>query len=284
MPVQGNYITRNNNEPITKSERDTFYRFIDREFQFKLQWYNGNSAERRLQKAIKNLKLSSLEELQSHLHCGKVSFQDFINLFTVNVTEVFREPNSLNELRTSVLPFFRDCDEFKVLLVGSSTGEELATLCIILKENGLLERSEIVATDIDKKVLEQAFKPKLNKSNLSKGQKNYLIAGGFRELDYYFLGAGSQAFLDESLLKNVQFKQFDICHSNLNDHFDLIICKNVLIYFQYAEQHRLINNLGRHMNPKAFLALGEKESIMRLSKLSSSFASVSTDYNIYRKN
>jgi len=131
--------------------------------------------------------------------------------------------------------------------------------------------------------LEQAKQPRLKKSDLITGNENYLKAGGFRELSHYFIGAGSHVYLEADLLSRVEFKEFDICHSNLKEDFDLILCKNVLIYFQYSQQHNLINNLGRHLKRKGFLALGEKESIMRLQKLSNSFAAVSSEHNIYRK-
>tara|TARA_R110002050_G_scaffold122015_3_gene240477 strand:- start:9420 stop:10274 length:855 start_codon:yes stop_codon:yes gene_type:complete len=283
MPAQGKDIKRNTNSLFSASELKPFLDFVESEFQFKLKWYNSASAERRLQKTIKSLRLDSLVELQYSLQNNLLSFQNFIGEFTVNVTEVFREPESLKELKTSVLPFFRKTEEIKILLVGTSSGEELATLCIILSENGMLDRSKIVATDISTRVLDKANKPALLKSDLPFGNENYLRAGGFRELDYYFLGAGAYAYLEESLLKNVKFKTFDICHSQLNERFDLIICKNVLIYFQYDEQHHLINNLGQHMKEKAFLALGEKESILRLQNSNYSFSSVSLEHNIYRK-
>jgi chemotaxis protein methyltransferase CheR len=284
MPAQGNYIKRNNLLQISALELDTFLVFMESEYQFKLKWYNSASAERRLRKTIKNLQLNSLTQLQASLQNGTISFQRFLSEFTVNVTQVFREPESLKDLKNNVLPFFRKELDIKVLLVGSSSGAELATLCIILKENGLLERSKIVATDISENILREAYKPRLQKSDLIDGHENYLIAGGYRELDHYFLGAGAQAYLDESLLKKVEFKTFDICHSELEDRFDLVICKNLLIYFQYDEQHHLINNLSRHMKDKAFLALGEKESILRLQKLNDVFSLVSRNFNIYRKN
>lgn len=284
MPAQGNYIKRNNLLQISVSELDAFHEYIESEYQFKLKWYNSASAERRLRKTIKNLQLNSLTDLQAGLQKGSISFQRFLSEFSVNVTQVFREPESLKDLKNNVLPFFRKVVDFNVLLVGSSSGAELATLCIILKENGLLKRSKIVATDISENILKEAYKPKLQKSDLIEGHENYLRAGGYRELDHYFLGAGSQAYLDESLLEKVEFKTFDVCHSQLEERFDLVICKNVLIYFQYDEQHHLINNLSRHMKDKAFLALGEKESILRLQKLNDTFSLVTGEYNIYRKN
>tara|TARA_R110001592_G_scaffold162584_2_gene396042 strand:+ start:185199 stop:186053 length:855 start_codon:yes stop_codon:yes gene_type:complete len=284
MPAQGNYIKRNNLLQISASELDAFHEFIESEYQFKLKWYNSASSERRLRKTIKNLQLNSLTDLQASLQKGSISFQRFLSEFTVNVTQVFREPGSLKALKTNVLPFYRKAKELDILLIGSSYGAELATLCIILKENGLLERSKIVASDICESVLKEAQRPVLQKTDFSEGQQNYLLAGGYRELDYYFLGAGSQAYLDESLLEKVEFKTFDVCHTQLEERFDLVICKNVLIYFQYDEQHHLINNLSRHMKDNAFLALGEKESILRLQKLNDTFSLVTREYNIYRKN
>lgn len=268
---------------LSEKELESFQHFIASEFKLKLNWYNSESSQRRLQKAIKKLNLNSLKSLEHQLQSGEMAFQRFVSEFTVNVTEIFREPASLNELKVSVLPFYSRAKEFKVLLVGSSTGEELATLCILLKENGLLERSKILATDLNSQVLEQARQPKLSKSDLIQGNINYLKAGGFRELGHYFIGAGSHVFLEVDLLQNVTFREFDICHSKLDEDFDLILCKNVLIYFQYDQQHQLINNLSRHLKQGGFLALGEKESILGQKELNGSFASVSSEHNIYRK-
>ncbi len=283
MLAQGKDIDRNTSLLFSREELKSFQQFMEREFQFHLDWYNYESAERRLTKALNKLNLNSLSSLEWKLRNGEITFQNFINEFTVNVTELFREPDGLHELKVSVLPFFRKAQKIKVLLVGSSTGQELATICILLKENNLLDRSEILATDINSKVLKQAKHPKISKSKLASANKNYLQSGGYRDLEHYFIGAGGDIYLEADLLRNVSTRVFDLCQSNLETEFDLIICRNTLIYFQYSQQHNLINNLGRHLKPHGFLALGEKESIIRIQNLDFSLAIVSSDHNLNRK-
>jgi chemotaxis protein methyltransferase CheR len=283
MPSQGKHIEVKKKLCFQANEIQSFHNFMERKFQFRLKWYNSQSAERRLNKVIRAFGLSSLPELEQSLDDGVFSFQDFIGEFTVNVTEVFREPKSLKSLKFNVLPFFKKSKEIKVLIVGCSTGEELASICILLKENMLLDRSNILATDINEAVLQRAKNPRIKRHDLPDGNERYETASGLRNLDYYFLGAGSLSFLDESLLKNVRYRKFDLCCDKLDDEFDLIFCRNVLIYFQYPEQHQLIDNLSRHLKPHGFLALGEKETIVHMKNLKDSFAIVSLEQNIYRK-
>lgn len=260
-----------------------FIDFVEKNYHFKLSWYNTQSTERRLAKLLKKLELANLQELELKLSKNLFSFDQFVNDLTVNVTQAFREPKSLLELKQSVLPFFRNQEKINILIVGCSTGEELGSLCILLKENKLLETSTIWATDLDSQVLEKAQKPQINRDDWEAAKLNYLTAGGFRDLDHYFIGAGRNNFLEMHLLEKVHFQVFDLCSDDLKQEFDLILCKNVLIYFQYHEQHHLLNNLARHLKPYGFLALGEKESMTHNEKLEFQFAIVSAEHNIYRK-
>jgi chemotaxis protein methyltransferase CheR len=269
MPSQGKHIETNIPLGFTPDELQSFHKFMERQFRFRLRWYNSQSAERRLKKVIKAFGLRSLTDLEQRLISCDYSFQDFVSEFTVNVTEIFREPKSLEALVSNVMPFFKRSQKIKVLIVGCSTGEELASICILLKENMMLERSEILATDIDEAALQKAKNPSIKRSDKS--------------LDNYFSGVGSFSFLNESLLKTVSYKKFDLCSDNLQDQFDIIFCRNVLIYFQYQEQHQLIDNLSRHLKPQGFLALGEKETIIHMKNLKDAFAIVSGEQNIYRK-
>jgi chemotaxis protein methyltransferase CheR len=264
MPSQGKHIETNIPLGFTPDELQSFHKFMERQFRFRLRWYNSQSAERRLKKVIKAFGLRSLTDLEQRLISCDYSFQDFVS-------------------ESNVMPFFKRSQKIKVLIVGCSTGEELASICILLKENMMLERSEILATDIDEAALQKAKNPSIKRYDKSSNNKRYKIACGQADLDNYFSGVGSFSFLNESLLKTVSYKKFDLCSDNLQDQFDIIFCRNVLIYFQYQEQHQLIDNLSRHLKPQGFLALGEKETIIHMKNLKDAFAIVSGEQNIYRK-
>jgi chemotaxis protein methyltransferase CheR len=167
MLSQSKDIGRNSRLQISIEELKSFQRLMEKKFCFQLNWYNEQSAERRILKTVDKLKLDGIKSLELKIEKGEISFQCFIKEFTVNVTEIFREPKSLRELKVGVLPFFRKNENIEILLVGCSTGEELATICILLKENGLLDRCKIVATDINKEVLERSTQPKMPKCKLS---------------------------------------------------------------------------------------------------------------------
>lgn len=238
-----------------------FLSFIKDNFGLELSWYNRNSLQRRLQKVIRQFRLPDLRALQMLLVRDEKFFQSFVDQFTVQVTELFREPLSLLELRKEVLAFYRNKSKLQILQVGASTGEELSSLCILLKEQGILDDTRITSTDISMSALEKAKRPCISKARIKEAEMNYQKSGGHGHLGDYYQSTSSLCFFHESLYSNVEYKLFDITKDELGQKFDIILCRNLLIYFQVDQQHQILDRLLRHLNPGGFLILGEQESV-----------------------
>lgn len=238
-----------------------FMAFIEEEFGLELAWYNSTSLERRLDKVRRHFKLGSLKNLQMLLLRDKRTFQTFVDLFTVQVTELFREPLTLQEIRRTILPMYQKKEQFKVLLVGSSTGEELSSINIILEEENIRAKSEIWATDLSQNALKKAHRPSISKSRIREATMNYRKSGGRSSLDNYYQSTSSLCYFHEGLFNNVRFQTFDVTRDELGQKFDLILCRNLLIYFQVEHQDRILTRLLNHLNPGGFIALGEQEAL-----------------------
>lgn len=269
------------NDIPEKSYRD-FIALVEERYGLRLHWYNKNSVLRRLLKVMDQFKVKDLYTLMLLLSSDPAYYEKFLNLFTVQVTDFFREPKGWLEMRGSVCPILGRHKQVKVLLVGGSTGLELASLAIMLHEEGLLERTEITLTDISDSALNGNRKPTLIKPRLKEAELNYRLGGGKSDLGDYYQSTSSLCFFNAKLFERVKAQHFDITQSELYEKYDLILCRNLIIYFQSQYQHYPIARLVRHLNPGGFLSLGEQESIA-FYRGSTNLQIVSSSQKIYRQ-
>ncbi len=260
-----------------------FSELVEDRYGLHLDWYNPLSVKRRLQRVITSSGLKNLHELSLVLGRNRDFFEKFIELFTVKVTELFREPNALKELKTSAFPFLRRIIEPKILIVGCSTGEEIISLCIHLHEAGLLANSRIMATDISAQAIEKAKNFAVSKTKIQHAAMNYKKSGGIADLSDYYQSTSSMCFFNPKLFEKVEWSLFDLTQSELAAQYDLILCRNVLIYFNHLHQSKPLARLERHLCPGGFLMLGEQESIAFYRNSNYQIQTVSTQYKLYRK-
>lgn len=268
---------------ISLAELAQFTEFMSERYGLQLSWYNQDSLSRRLSRVLANARLDNLQHLMLLLSRNSDYFHRFINSFTVKVTELFREPLALKELRTLSFPHLQRIISPKILIVGSSSGEEMISLCIMLEEVGLLEQSEIMVTDISKDALAKSQNFAVSKTKIKHASMNYHKAGGNALLEDYYQSTSSMCFFKESLFQNVKWSLFDITQSELGMQFDLILCKNVLIYFNHEFQSKPLTRLVRHLRPGGVLALGEQESMAFYKNDSFQMQTLSSEFKIYRK-
>lgn len=261
----------------------SFRSFVEKEFGLNLSYYNESSLQRRLNKVLRHWNLTDLRSLQLLLVRNEHYYQKFVDGFTVQVTELFREPRTLIEIRNQVFPFYTKAKSLKILLVGSSTGEEMSSLCIMLQEEGLLAKSQITATDLSSRALEKAKTPHISKARLAEAHMNYRKSGGKGVLDDYYQTTSSMCYIHPQLFENTELRQFDITQDELGEQFDLIFCRNLLIYFQAEKQHFLLDRLLRHLKPGGFLSLGEQESASFYQN-PENLQIISSSQKIYRQN
>lgn len=240
------------------------------------------SLRRRMRHAMARFECANLGDLQHRLLQEPDTFAQAMQFFTVQVSEMFRDPAYFKVLREHAIPVLRTYPSIKVWIAGCSTGEEVWSLAILLHEEGLLDRTIIYATDINPEALEAAEAGAFNLDRLAQFSRNYLAAGGTGSLsDYYSSGYGSVVF-DRALKRNIVFADHSLATDTVFSEVHLVSCRNVLIYFQRTLQDRAIGLFHEALVHRGFLGLGSKESL-QFGEHASEFEACAREQRLYRK-
>jgi chemotaxis protein methyltransferase CheR len=270
------------NEELFELEVEALIKEIHTQYGYDFSGYARASVYRRIKRFLGQKHLQSIDELRKFLFTDSFFFENFLQEITVNVTEMFRDPTFYKSLRENVLPILSTYPFIKVWDAGCSTGEELFSLAILLEEEGLLGRTKLYATDINQKVLRQAKEGIFSASHMAAYTSAYYAAGGKRDFaDYYTSNYGSVKF-NASLVKNVVFYPHNLATDTSFNEFHLIVCRNVLIYFNRQLQERVYKLFDESLVSLGYLALGKKETLA-MSNISQHFNIVDKSNRIYRK-
>ena len=223
--------------------------------------YTGASQKRRVTYALTQLGLSSVSALQEQVLREPTIFTRLLQYLTIPVSEMFRDPSYFLALRRQVVPVLHTYPSIKVWVAGCSTGEEVYSLAILLREEGLLDRSRIYATDINFASLDKARQGIFALDTLQKYTVNYQRAGGTRAFSDYYVAAYDAARCDPSLCANVIFADHSLATDSVFAETQLVSCRNVLIYFNRQLQDRALGLFHESLCHRGFLGLGSKESI-----------------------
>ncbi len=223
--------------------------------------YSHASIKRRITRLFAFDKFVSFAEFRYLIKSDKQYFKRFLEEITVNVTEMFRDPSFYKALRDDVLPTLGTYPFIRIWVAGCSTGEEAFSLAIVLKELNLLHKSLIYATDINPLVLEKAKKGIFPLSYLKGYSENYLQSGGTKEFSSYYIANYSLAKFDENLSEKMIFSTHNLVSDHSFNEFQLILCRNVLIYFDKDLQYKVFNLFDCSIEKLGYLALGSKESL-----------------------
>lgn len=223
--------------------------------------YSKASLKRRLNRICIIDKFSSFAELRYRLLNDKTYLKHFIEEITVNVTEMFRDPHFYSTLREHVLPKLRSYPFIRVWIAGCSSGEEVYSLAILLKELQLYDRSRIYATDINPTVLEKASKGIFPLQRMKQYSENYIASGGQEDFSSYYVCRYDMAKIDSSLKENIVFATHNLVSDTSFNEFQLILCRNVLIYFDKDLQNKVFRLFDDSLQRLGYLALGAKETL-----------------------
>jgi chemotaxis protein methyltransferase CheR len=223
--------------------------------------YSRASVTRRVRNFVTAEKLTSISAAQERVLHDPAAFERLLHALTVNVTSMFRDPDFFRFFRTSVVPLLRSYPFIRFWCVGCSTGEEAYSLAILLEEERLYDRSRIYATDLDERALEKAKDGIFPLSVMQEYTSNYLKAGGTRDFSDYYTAAYENAILGPSLRRNMVFAQHNLVTDGSFNEFHVILCRNVLIYFNPVLQARVHNLLFESLARLGILCLGDKESL-----------------------
>lgn len=223
--------------------------------------YSRASLKRRIARLYAMDKAVSFGEFRYKVNNDNAYFKRFVEQITVNVTEMFRDPAFFKRLREEVLPVLGTYPFIRIWLAGCSTGEEAYSISIILKELNLLHKSLIYATDLNPAVLERAAQSMFGLSNMKQYSENYILSGGTNDFSSYYSANYSLAKFNEELKSKIIFSTHNLVSDHSFNEFQLILCRNVLIYFDRDLQHKVLTLFDDSLEELGFLALGTKETI-----------------------
>lgn len=224
--------------------------------------YAESSVKRRIACFMNGRKIATMDKLGKLLLKDEGVFEEFVQDLSVTVTEMFRDPTFYKSIRVKLVKRLATYPIIKIWIAGCATGEEVYSIAILLKEEGLLERSIIYATDINQKSLQSAMTGVYPLEGMKAYTTNYLQAGGTNEFSGYYTTKYNSVIFEKSLKQNVVFSPHNLAMDNSFNEFQLIMCRNVLMYFNQHLQDKVVNLFYDSLCPFGFLGLGDKESLL----------------------
>jgi chemotaxis protein methyltransferase CheR len=265
-------------DPELRGLLETIYRVYHHDFRN----YAAQSVRRRLAAALVQIGCPSLAVLHDRVASEPAVFAALLRFLTVQVTDMFRDPEYFRALRSHVVPYLRTFAALKVWVAGCATGEEAYSLAVLLAEEGLLDRTLIYATDIHPESLRIAQSGVYELDRLAQFSEAYHQAGGKASLSDYYAAAYGGAVLDRRLRKAIVFSDHSLATDTVFAEVQLVSCRNVLIYFDRRLQDRALGVLRDALCHRGFLGLGSRETL-RFSPLAPSFIELDPDARIYQR-
>lgn len=244
--------------------------------------YAMSSFKRRIARILEMHNMS-IDTLVKKIGDSPEFFEDFLNEITVNVTEMFRDPSFWRIMRDDVIPaILLNHKKFKIWHAGCSSGEEVFSMSILLSEMGILDDVTIIATDLDTNILNRAKSGVYNLKSMELNEKNYIRYQGAGELKDYYKVVNGQAVFDSNLVRNVSFRKHDLVTGEVFNKFDLILCRNVMIYFNQKLQNEVLKKFHESLFKYGYLAIGSKESLIWCD-IVNKFLVVNNEEKVYKK-
>lgn len=251
-------------------------------FGYDFSGYSEPMMQRRINRLFQLSLFSDFAAFRHSIRSDTEFLNRFIAEVMVPVTEMFRDPSFFLTLRNEVLPLLGQFPLIRIWHAGCSTGEEVYAVAILLKELNLLHKTILYATDINPEVLKIAAAGIFQLSGMKKYSENYVLAGGNQYFSSYYTAHYDLVKFDEQLKKRIVFSTHNLSADASFNHFQLIICRNVLIYFNQELQNRVINLFGTSLENHGFLGLGSKETL-RFTAAGQHYQKINPKEKIWRK-
>jgi len=243
--------------------------------------YSRAHIKRRIDRRRVISGLNNVLEMIDHVLNDRSFFEKLLMDFSINITEMFRDPSFYKAFRDEVVPVLKTYPFIKIWHAGCSTGEEVYSMAILLKEAGLLERSQLYATDFNKVVLEKAKEGIYPIDEIKEYTYNYQKSGGLAAFSDYYIAKYDSVILDQCLKKKIIFVDHNLVTDGVFGEMHVVVCRNVLIYFGTDLQNRVVKLFTDSLTAGGFLCLGSKESLKYTSS-NDRYISVVEKERIYR--
>jgi len=269
-------------DDIVNIEADLLVEAIKRRWGYDFSHYSRFSLMRRLQKACNDAGYGRISAAISPVLYDQHFFDILLRYMSITVTEMFRNPPFYFSLRHNVLKVMRSFPFIKIWHAGCATGEEVYSMAILLHEAGLLPRTRIYATDFNKNALDVAEKGLYPADHMKRYAENYRLSGGERDMGDYFAFEHGTAAIKSFIKKHVTFSYHNLATDGAFGEMHVIICRNVLIYFDKTLQERALGLFAESLRHGGYLCLGSKESV-NYSASKDMFDTMDRKHRIYKK-
>ncbi len=270
------------NNETAKIEKDLLLEAVYRCYGYDFRSYSEASVGRRINQFLAGTGCDSISAMIPRIIHDQSFFARFVHYLSIPVTEVFRDPFFYKVVRENVVPLLKTWPHVKIWVAGCATGEEVYSLAIVLREEGLLERATIYATDFNDEAIKRGIEGRYEIGKLRDATRNYQQAGGKTSFSDYYHACYGAALIDASLKKRIVFSTHNLATDSVFGEMHLIFCRNVLIYFNRKLQDRVLELFSESLVHGGFLCLGTKEDI-RFSSAQDKYEAVDKKAKIYRK-
>lgn len=261
---------------------DLLLETIYQRYGYDFRAYARASIVRRVRQFQSNAGCTSVAEMIPRIIDDEDFASRLIRYFSIAVTEMFRDPLVYRAVREKVVPLLRTWPHCKIWHAGCATGEEVYSLAIVLKEEGIYDRTTIYATDFNNEALDRARAGIYEIGRLQEATRNYQQAGGKRSFSEYYHARYKAAAMDNSLKERMVFSSHNLASDSMFGEMHLVFCRNVLIYFNRDLQNRALGLFTESLVHGGFLCLGTKEDL-QFSDLSDRYQLVDKKARIYKK-
>ena len=257
---------------------DGIYRYYGHDFRN----YAADSLKRRILRFLNVEGFSTVSALQAQILHDRTCLKRFLLSLTVNVTAMFRDPSFFLAFRTQVVPLLRTYPFIRIWHAGCSTGQEVYSMAIVLQEAGLYHRCRIYATDTNEIVLQKAKQGIFSLKLMQEYTQFYLKAGGKSSFSEYYTAAYDSAIFRAPLKENIIFSQHNLATDSSFNEFNVIICRNVLIYFNHRLQNQVCGLFHSSLCPFGILGLGRQESL-KFTAYEKQYEEIAVGEKLYRR-
>ena len=273
---------KDSHESLAEIELQLLLEGVFRHYGFDFRNYAMSSLRRRVRNFMRDEDIGTISLLQDRLLHDRAWMDRFLYGLSVNVSAMFRDPPFYRTFRKEVIPLLRTYPFIRIWLAGVSMGEEVYSLAILLREEGLYDRCRIYATDINDAVLKKAKEGIYQLDLMQTYTNNYIRAGGTRSFSDYYTAAYDRVILKSSLRDNVVFAQHNLASDASFNEFHVILCRNVMIYFNSQLQSHVHNLLHDSLVMFGILGLGSKET-MKFSPYEHAYQQIDDTSRLYRR-
>jgi chemotaxis protein methyltransferase CheR len=265
-----------------KLEIDMLLDGIHSRYGYDFAHYSRASLKRRLERALAQTKLTRFSELLDLLFHSEKSFDEFLKIMSITVTEMFRDPQFYQAIRKHVVPLLKTYPFIKVWHAGCATGEEVYSMALLLHEEGFLDRARIYATDFNKHALDAAANGVYSTKQMAAYAANYQSAGGKGYFPDYYSDGYERAKFKDFLKEHITFSYHNLVTDGVFGEMNVICCRNVLIYFDKTLQDQVLGKFSASLRHGGFLCLGKGETL-NSTTIKPLFTAVDKTQRIYQK-